>query len=355
MQGERPSGDELMGDPLDGLEVEVDVRLVRDGEIILDGRLAELLKAVSKTGSLLSAAKLLGIPYSKAWRSITSLERKLGKSVIAPRRGGRSGGGTNLTETGRKLLSMYERAEKRLGIVRRSVEGSVRRPDLLVAGSHDLLLENAIRELSEYDVEVHWIGSYGGILSILMGDSDLSGVHLLDPRTGEYNVPIFREFFPSGGASLLRGYDREVGWAFRRGFRFSEEDLLSGRATLANRNRGSGTRTLLDRLLLEMMRERGLEPRRAMRGIKGYDTEYPTHTEACLAVIKGMADVTLTILPVAEMYGLEFTSVGWERYDLVVRDGANERVVREILGVIKRIDPPVGYRIPPDFGLPIGP
>ncbi len=341
-----------MEDPLDELEVEVDIRLVKDGKVILDGRLAELLKAVSRTGSLLAAAKLIGIPYSKAWRDINSVERKLGISIVVPRRGGKRGGGMTLTLYGEELLSMYEKAEEDMGKRRKPITGKFERPDLLVAGSHDLLLERALKMITEYNVEVHWIGSYGGLLSILMGDADLSGIHLLDPRTGEYNTHVMREIFPNGGAILIRGYYREVGWAFRKGYSFKVEDLFMGKAILANRNKGSGMRLLLDRLLSREAYGNGL-PRESIKGIKGYKTEYSAHTEACLAVVEGKADVTLTVLPAAEMYGLEFESIGWERYDFIVREGVNSDIIEDVLEVIKRGTPPRGYRIPSNFGSPV--
>ncbi len=338
-----------MGDPLDGLEVEVDVRLVRDGEIILDGRLAELLKAVSKTGSLLAAAKLIGIPYSRAWRSITSLERKLGRSVIVPKRGGKYGGGTTLTEDGKRLLSAYMKAEKELGIVRKSIEGVFERPDLLIAGSHDLLLERAVSGLRGR-VEVHWIGSYGGLLSMMMGDADISGIHLLDAASGEYNAPIVRRLFPAGGISLLRGYDREIGWAMRRDTEFERTDLLEGRIVLANRNRGSGTRLLLDSILSRLAEEMSIDHGELRDRVKGYNVEFFTHTDACRAIAEGKADVTLTIRPVAEIYGLKFVPIGWERYDLVVSERVDEGLLKSLLDAIRRQKPPAGYRVGHDLG-----
>ncbi len=338
-----------MTDPLDELEIEVDVRLVRDREVILDGRLAELLKAISKTGSLLAAAKLIGISYSKAWRSITSLERRLGTSIIAPKRGGKYGGGTTLTENGRKLLSIYLKAEKELGIAKKSIEGSIERPDLLIAGSHDLLLERAVGVLRGR-VEIHWIGSYGGLLSMMMGDADISGIHLLDTASGEYNEPIVRRLFPTGSVRLLRGYEREVGWAVRRDIEFHTADLLEGRVVLANRNRGSGTRLLLDSALSRIAGELGIEPGEVRDRVRGYEREFFTHTDACRAVAEGKADVTLTIRPVAEIYGLSFVPIGWERYDLVVNERVSEEILRSIFDAIRKEKPPNGYRIGEDLG-----
>ncbi len=336
-------------DPLDELEVEVDIRLIKDGKVILDGRIADLLRAVSRTGSLLAAAKLIEIPYSKAWRAITSLERRLGRSVIAPKRGGKYGGGTTLTDDGKRLLSIYEKAEKEMGVVRKSVEKAIERPDLLIAGSHDLLLERAVSKLSGA-IEVHWIGSYGGLLSMMMGDADVSGIHLLDETSGRYNEPIVRRLFPTGGVSLLRGYSREVGWAMRRDMDFDRTDLLSGKVVLANRNRGSGTRLLLDSILSKLAEDEDVDPRELKSRVKGYNEGFFTHTDACRAVAEGRADITLTIRPVAEIYGLKFVPIGWERYDLVVSERIKEDMLASLLDAIRRERPPAGYRVEDDLG-----
>ena len=107
-----------MGRIPEDLDVEVEVKLLKDGKVIMDGLTASLLEAISRTGSLLAAAKSLGIPYSKAWRSISSLERRIGGPVIVPRRGGRCGGGTELTEAGKELLLVYSRIRRRYALPR---------------------------------------------------------------------------------------------------------------------------------------------------------------------------------------------------------------------------------------------
>ncbi len=347
--GSREVGE--MSDPIDELTVDLDIRLVRRGQVILDGTTAGLLRAISSTGSLLAAAKMAGIPYSRAWRAITSLERRLGRKVIAPRRGGRRGGGTELTEEGRRLLALYSRAEREVGRHQRPLTGRFERPDLLISGSHDLLLEHAVEASRGRTIEVHWIGSYGGILSLMMGDADVSGIHLLDVATGEYNEPVIRRMFPAGGVALLRGYDREVGWAMRRDLIFHERDLIEGKVVLANRNRGSGTRLLLDRRLAALAEEAGIKASELGRLVRGYGREYFTHTEACRAVVEGSADVTLTIRPVADMYGLAFRGILWERYDLLVRDDPDRiGLLREILEVLRDLEIPRGYRIPDELG-----
>ena len=222
-------------------------------------------------------------------------------------------------------------------------------------GSHDLLLERLLRdlELDGYRVEEHWIGSYGGLLSLMMGDADVAGIHLLDPATMEYNAPVVREMFPAGEVALVRGYEREVGWVFRKETDFHEEGLLRGEFALANRNRGSGTRILIDRLLSKLAAESGVRPVDIRRSVRGYGREYSTHTATCRAVAEGRADVTVSIRPVAALYGLEFRTIGWERYDFVLREGAPKKPIEALLRLIRGLPGKIsipGYRIPEDAG-----
>ncbi len=341
------------------LEVEVEVKLLKDGKVILDKLTADLLRALSVTGSLLAAAKSVEVPYSRAWRAITSLERKIGHPVITPRRGGRYGGGSSLTDVGRELLAYYTKVERKFAPkVRDLTIKGFERPDLAVMGSHDFLLEEILKDLARrgFRVEEHWIGSYGGFLSLMIGDADVAGTHLLDPATMQYNIPIVKEMFPEG-VVLIRGYDREVGWVYRRGKGFKEEDLVRGKLVLANRNKGSGTRILIDRLLSDLASKVGLGYSELRKMIKGYEHEYPTHTAVCRAVAEGKADVTIAIRSVAELYGLEFKRICWERYDFAVREESLERdAVSEFVNLIskrelsRRASSMEGYRIPEDTG-----
>jgi len=338
------------------IEVEVEVKLTKGGKVLLDKEIAHLLLAIDRTGSLLSASKSLGMPYTKAWRRIARLERFLGSRVIIPSRGGRSRGGASLTPLGEALLDYYLNAERLLARpIRPQHIKSFGRPDLVIIGSHDLLLERIIDEIRKsLTVESYWIGSYGGILSLMMGDSDIAGIHILDPQTIEYNVPIVREFLPKGVA-LFKGYLREAGWAFRKGIEPSIEKLLEGKLKLANRNKGSGTRILLDNLLLRRIEELGL-PRDAISKIKGYEVEYYSHRAACRAVVEGKSDITVSIRAVAEMYGLKFEHICWEHYDFVVREESlSKESVRRFLNILSSNVRELcrdfkGYEIPEDVG-----
>jgi putative molybdopterin biosynthesis protein len=183
--------------------------------------------------------------------------------------------------------------------------------DLIAIGSHcaglDWLLSRAAgRGLR---VKTLWVGSQGGLAAAGRGECDLAGVHLLDPETGAYNTP----FLPAG-VRLLPGYGRMQGVVFRPGDgRFegrSAADALAAALAdpdclMVNRNRGSGTRVLLDGLL------GGRRP-------PGAAVEVRSHNAVAAAVAQGRADWGVAIAPVARAYGLGFIPVRAERYDFAV-------------------------------------
>ena len=334
-------------DSLNELNIEIEIVIKMGNSVLLDRRTADVLRTIEMTGSLISSAKLLGLPYSKVWRQIASLESKLGAKVIEPKRGGKLGGGTELTKLGARLLDLYEDSVRKLGLELKLKPSEVNlRSELTVMGSHDLLLELAVERLRKKGqrVEAHWIGSYGGLLSLSLGDADIAGIHLLDPEAGQYNIPVVRRMFPSGVA-VVRGYRREVGWVYRE--KFDPNDLIKGKLRLANRNKGSGTRILIDNILRELI---GNEAK-VSELVRGYGREYFTHSAACKAVADGRADVSISIRPYAEKYGLKFSRICWENYDFaVLEESLGKENLSLLLEEISKISPPDGYQFPEDMG-----
>ena len=191
--------------------------------------------------------------------------------------------------------------------------------DLVAIGSHCVGLDLILGRLaldSGLRVKTLWVGSQGGLTAAGRGECDLAGVHLLDPETDTYNVP----FLPPG-VRLLRGYDRMQGLVFRPGDdRFQGKSVSDavGRALedpdclMVNRNRGSGTRVLIDRLL-------------AGRRPPGSEVEVRSHNAVAAAVTQQRADWGVAIAPVARAYGLAFTPLRVERYDFAVPEARWDR------------------------------
>ncbi len=340
-----------------------------DGTVVLDDTSAKLLAMIDRYGSILAAARILGIPYSRAWESIAKIERILGVRIIEAKRGGKRGGGTRLTDKGRDLLQKYVDFFEKLTRSRfdvREADFSITLPDLVYMGSHDPAVEylmGLLRDSGITEIEVLWIGSGCGLAALTLGEADVAGVHLYDPETNEYNIPYLGRYWLVDYAVVIRGYMRELGIVHRLGDGISLKEilkgLLEGRLRYVNRNRGSGTRIFADYFIVEQATKLGLNirPEDLRFKIKGYDTELTTHKDVASAIARGDADVGFTIKLVAEGYGLNFIPITWEHFDFVVpQDRLEKSSIRAFIRMLRsskfrsHIERLPGYKPHPELG-----
>ena len=213
--------------------------------------------------------------------------------------------------------------------------------DLIIIGSHcvgiDILLE-IMRKDWPFISKVINVGSSGGLAAIRRGEADIAGVHLLDAESGEYNIPYIKRYGLKD-VVLVKGYMREQGFIVAKNnpknIR-SFDDLLRDDVTLINRNRGSGTRILLDMHLSQIAEQSGAKLEDLTAKIKGYTIEAKSHTAVAIAVLMGKADVGLGIRTVAERYGLDFIPVRGEEYDFVIRKERLEKaIVKRFISTLK--------------------
>ncbi len=301
-----------------------------EGHTVLDDASARLLAMIEKYGSILAAAKKVGIPYSRAWETIARIERILGIRIVEAKRGGKRGGGTKLTNEGVKLLRTYVDFFEKLTRVRFDIKEAdfrIKLPDLVYMGSHDPAVEylvGLLRDSGITEVEVLWVGSGCGLAALSLGEADVAGIHLYDPGTKTYNIPYIRKYWLTNYAVIVKGYKRELGIIHRLGDNVSLRDvisgLLNGYLRYINRNRGSGTRVFADNFILEQAAKLGMEvnSENLRSRIKGYNEEAVTHEEVASAIARGKADVGFTIRSVADGYGLNFIPVTWEYFDFVI-------------------------------------
>src|SRR5688572_1505438 len=183
--------------------------------------------------------------------------------------------------------------------------------DLVVIGSHCIGLDYLLGELQRQGVRSKFlaVGSTAGLDAARRGECDVAGVHLLDPKTNDYNRP-----FVTAALELVRGYGRLQGIVFRRG-----DERFEGRSAheavaravddpacvMVNRNQGSGTRALIDRLL------GGVRP-------QGYAIQPRNHNAVAAAVVQGRADWGMTLDTIARSARLGFLPVQAEQYDFIV-------------------------------------
>lgn len=182
--------------------------------------------------------------------------------------------------------------------------------DLVVIGSHCVALDYLLGELERTGVRSKFlaVGSTAGLIAAKRGECDLAGVHLLDPLTNQYNRP-----FLTPELDLIPGYGRSQGIVFRRGDarfegRTAEQAIANAihdsSCVMVNRNQGSGTRVLIDRLL------GGAKPR-------GYAVQPRNHNAVAAAVLQNRADWGMTLDTIARNAGLGFLPVQAERYDFI--------------------------------------
>ncbi len=211
---------------------------------------------------------------------------------------------------------------------------SLRVPELNIIGSNCPGIEVVLRVAGlSRSSRIISVGSMGGWLALRRGDADIAGTHLLDEKTLQYNVHMPKVVGLEGKVVIFRGYARRIGLLVRkgnpkriRGF----EDMLRDDVVIVNRNRGSGTRVLLDLRLREL-----LGGKRPEDSVKGYTYEVKTHTAVATAIIQGRADVGLSLEAVARMFDLDFIPVGEEIYDFAVRMERLEKpAVRRLLDAL---------------------
>ena len=164
------------------------------------------------------------------------------------------------------------------------------------------------------------------------GKVHIAGSHLEDHKTGEFNLPFLRKEFPGDDFSVFTFARWEEGLVIAsgnpKGVR-GIEDLTRKKVTFVNREPGSGSRGLLEKLL----QQAGIDG----RNIKGYDRIAFGHLAAAYCVVTREADVCLATRSAAQTFGLDFIPLHGERYDLVMRRKTAELpAVKSFLDVLQR-------------------
>lgn len=188
---------------------------------------------------------------------------------------------------------------------------------LVIVASHDLALNMLVarlrRKITGTKIEVTYAGSLGGLIALQEGRADMAGIHLLDAETGEYNYPYVKHLLPGREMAIVHLAYRVQGLMIAAGNAKriqGIEDLRRPDVTLINRQKGSGTRILLD----QELRQLGI----AASDVKGYRHEVDTHLAVARGIAEGEADVGLGIEAAARACRIDFLPLYRERYDLVM-------------------------------------
>lgn len=189
------------------------------------------------------------------------------------------------------------------------------RNTVVAIGSHDLILDILAdilpcRNPGIFLSSAH-VGSMAGLMALKRGETHIAPTHLLDEKTGLYNVSYLKRLFPEQEMALIKGVRRIQGLIVKKGNPMDikgVEDLP--RCSYVNRQRGAGTRVLLDFKL----KQAGISPQK----ISGYNLEAATHMAAAAFVKSKGADAAMGIYSAARALDLDFIPVGEEEYDFAV-------------------------------------
>ena len=204
---------------------------------------------------------------------------------------------------------------------------------ILAIGSHDLTLDLIAQQLATHGMRLSSasVGSLGGLVALSRGEAHLAGSHLLDPQTGEYNLSYIRKHLPETPVLVVGLVRRSQGLILGSGNpkKIRDlQDLVREDVTFVNRQRGAGTRVLLDYQLSQI----DLEP----STIRGYEREEYTHLGVAAAVAAGRVDCGMGIQAAAVALKLDFVPLYRERYDLVIPREHFESVLLEpLLDILK--------------------
>ncbi|MEA4882291.1 MAG: molybdopterin biosynthesis protein [Clostridia bacterium] len=209
------------------------------------------------------------------------------------------------------------------------------RRTVVAIGSHDLALDILSTFLARaypgMSLSSAHVGSMGGLMAMRRGEAHIAGTHLIDEETGDYNVPYVKRMLDAENYALVNLVHREQGFIVPGGNPKNITgfgDIARADVVFVNRQRGAGTRVLLDMELGKL----GIDP----GAVKGYSHEEYTHMGVAASVANGAAYVGLGIHSAASALGLDFIPVSTERYDLLTtREFLESEMMNALLAVVR--------------------
>ncbi len=301
------------------------------------GEMRHILRAVADARSIIAACETVGTTYRTLWGRLELYAEVLGHAVVDKS----PGQGTQLTSTGRALLAALdahapqlrgadtELAEKLSASVLSALGGAP--APLRFMASHDFAIARCVTERLAAGVEVRYLGSADCVRALLRGEADLAGFHMPAQRTDSAEGPIqglldnaqywcFPLMEREQGIMVAKGNPRKI---------FTLTDLAKPSIRFVNRQRGSGTRTLLDQMLSSI----GLSG----DGIVGYDQEEFTHQAVAAMIGVGAADAGMGLRAAAAQFKLDFVPLTKELYYVaVIRALQRDSTVIQLITHIKK-------------------
>ncbi len=289
----------------------------------LPARLIELLVLVAEQGSLLNAARGLGMSYRRAWDVVREGEQQFGTPLLVMERGK----GSTLTELGARIVWADKRIHARLrpaletlsSELAEELRGALSEAPaaLRIQASHGFAIERLIDRLAQDGLKLSfsYASSAAAAAALREGACDVAGFHLPIGPMEAMALAHYQPWLQGLDLTLVDIATRRQGLMVRPGNPrelYALADLTRAPVRFINRQPGSGTRLLLEGLL----KAQGIAPTR----IAGFEQGEYTHAAVAAYVASGMADVGFGLEPPARHFKLDFVPIATERYFLLCRD-----------------------------------
>jgi len=217
----------------------------------------------------------------------------------------------------RKLIDDWIVSNAKTGLEQAKQKSKRVEGALLASGSNDPILDMLQtymkKSYPEFYIFSSNTGSTDGLKALNMGYTDIAWSHLFDPKSGEYNIPFLANYLPNVKPIVVNLFRRDLGFLVApknpfhiRGF----EDLTQKEVRLINRQKGSGTRILLDHQLKKLQI--------SLSKLNGYEKEVYTHFEVGLSILSKEADVGIATIAVSKLLGLPFIPITQESFDMIL-------------------------------------
>jgi putative molybdopterin biosynthesis protein len=306
----------------------------------IDSDLFRLLAAIKQSGKLTVATAAVGLPYRQAWGLITTWSERIGQPLVTKEQGR----GTRLTALGERLLWVRERINARFDPHLQSAASEVEQqigailnephPAICAHASHDVLLaelRDLLRMRPGPKLDMRFVGSIASVMALCKSQCEIAGILIPEGALRDAMLSKYERWLKPRAQRTVRFARRTQGLIVAPGNPLgirNVADIAGTRARLINRQRGSGTRILLERMLAEA----GIDKNQ----ITGYYTEEFTHLAVAAAVAGGVADVCLGIEAAARRLKMDFIPLFREDYYLLAKNETIEREdIQDIVAVLR--------------------
>ena len=303
----------------------------------IDPNLFRILKGVRQEGTLRNSALNTGLSYRHAWGLIKKWELEFRAQLLILERG--RGRGAKLTELGEKLLwaeqYLHDQLTVKLEPLRAELNEALSvfieprsRSRIRIFASHGMAITylfELLRDDSRFDIDFQIHGSLDSLRSLNSGHCQIAGFHLPQQLVGEIIARQYRQWLVPSRHLLLKVAVRQQGLLVKKGNPKGItvlQDLTKRSVRFINRQRNSGTRIILDQLLIK--------EKISAKNIKGYNNEEFTHVAVAAMIASGAADTGFGIAAAAEQFNLDFIPYLQEAYVLALEIGLNQNLQSKI-------------------------